>query len=858
MSLFSFSRPTLPRDSSHLLPGPRWIVPIAALAVLGLLLVATLLSLRSASLTEWGRGIPSQPRLVLDLLEELRLNLLRTTFDAAYQVDGASLDPQAIRAQAGGLLDTAARLRRLVEDEADPAKLRQLDDIEAGLGPYQQALSGFLDDAGQAGGAEVRSLVEAELPLRRALDSFAHREAERYAASAGDAGAASWQTVGLIAAAGLFLLLWSATLLVLVKRGRRLSRQVVDLTEANRQIRRQNEVAQVSERRLHAVLENGQDSILLVSTDGDVILANHACARDLGLPQDQLAGLKVFPFLPGLELQDGASWTNEARRHDGSKFPAEVTIGACQLDRGAAFVCIMRDITERQRLERIKDDFVSTVSHELRTPLTSIRGSLGLIVSNAAGELPPKAKALLDIAHKNSIRLIELVNDLLDIEKIETRHIEMQLERTDVSRLVAATVEANQGFARQFSVDLTVEDRLDPDCRVMAHPGRLQQVLANLISNAIKFSPAGRPVQVALHSTEREVTVAVRDFGPGIPDDFRPQMFRRFAQADSGDARRSSGTGLGLSIVKAIVERHHGTIDFESPLPDGGTRFWFTLPRLIEEPPVEAAPPVVVDHRPAVLICEDDYVTARLLQTAISRGGWRATIVASAEAALEALRAQRFAAMTVDLGLPAMSGLELIKAVDADPRHRTMPIIVISCTAEDEDPGLGVERARVVNWMKKPTDEIDLRRTLTDAVNRFSSLRILHVEDDADLIVILSEIIGDTAEIEVASTIATAREMLEQRRFDLVVLDVRLPDGNGLDLVPLLRTTNHQAALLILSAEDVSAGGHAMIQATLTKARMDNAQLANTISQLLAEARRRMPTEKEHGGRAADQDSVRR
>jgi DNA-binding response OmpR family regulator len=191
-----------------------------------------------------------------------------------------------------------------------------------------------------------------------------------------------------------------------------------------------------------------------------------------------------------------------------------------------------------------------------------------------------------------------------------------------------------------------------------------------------------------------------------------------------------------------------------------------------------------------------------------------------------------------------------------------MPIIVISSASQQRRQELGPDANGIVHWLRKPVVEDELRRTLVEAINASVDRNILHIEDDPDMATIVHEIvrelIGETARIEVASSLKAAREMLEQRRFDLVILDIHLPDGNGLDLIPLLRTTNRQAALLILSAEDVLVKGYAMIQASLSKARMDNSHLAETITRLLAEARKSSPKELEDVQRAAEQDPLRR
>jgi PAS domain S-box-containing protein len=243
---------------------------------------------------------------------------------------------------------------------------------------------------------------------------------------------------------------------------------------------------------------------------------------------------------------------------------------------------IMEDITARRneskRIEQLKDDFVSTVSHELRTPLTSISGSLGLLVGNAAWKLPEAAGRLLEIAYANSRRLVRLVDDILDIEKIESGKIVFNLKRVGICALVAQAIETMRGFAESYDVRIRL-DAASSDCAVTTDPDRLVQVITNLLSNAIKFSPSKGEVQVSIEIGAAAAKISVRDNGPGIPEDFKPHIFAKFEQADVSDARQKGGTGLGLSIVKEIVIRLGGTVAFEDA-PGGGTIFHVELPIL--------------------------------------------------------------------------------------------------------------------------------------------------------------------------------------------------------------------------------------------------------------------------------------
>jgi signal transduction histidine kinase len=187
---------------------------------------------------------------------------------------------------------------------------------------------------------------------------------------------------------------------------------------------------------------------------------------------------------------------------------------------------------------------------------------------------------LIEIAHKNIRRLLELVDDLLDIQKLDRDRTSVSRERLDARRLIDRALDACREMARQAQVQTTIDDGANGPVNVIGDPDRLHQALVNLLSNAIKFSPRGREVIISIYSDRTHTILAVRDFGPGIPDEFRSRIFGRFAQADTGDARRARGTGLGLSLVKAIAERHDGLVGFDTPLPDGGTRFWLKLPRL--------------------------------------------------------------------------------------------------------------------------------------------------------------------------------------------------------------------------------------------------------------------------------------
>jgi signal transduction histidine kinase len=233
----------------------------------------------------------------------------------------------------------------------------------------------------------------------------------------------------------------------------------------------------------------------------------------------------------------------------------------------------------------VKSQFLSTVSHELRTPLTSIKGSLDLVNKGTLGEVPPQLNSVLEIAGKNSVRLANLIDDLLDLQKFEAGEMVFTFEELDVKRLLTDAVEANEGFAQSMGIKVTP---LLPaqDFVIEGDRNRLMQVLSNLLSNAVKFSKEGGHVDVRARATEDEVTIAIIDYGVGIPEGSEERVFGQFTQIDSTDQRKVGGTGLGMNISKQIVGRHKGRLEYLSTLGEG-TTFLLTLRRVHPQAPSE-------------------------------------------------------------------------------------------------------------------------------------------------------------------------------------------------------------------------------------------------------------------------------
>jgi PAS domain S-box-containing protein len=438
-------------------------------------------------------------------------------------------------------------------------------------------------------------------------------------------------------------------------------------------------------------------------------------AARLGRPLRAGSGTFISMARPG--KSDESEWT--FIRKDGSRFRGSLVVTALTGAHGeiSGYLGILADITERKKMERMKAEFISTVSHELRTPLTSIRGSLGLLAGGVLGTMSEKASSMVKIAHQNSERLVRIINDILDIEKIEAGKLELHSQRVALDALLQQAVEVNQSYADKYQVSLLLEP-LPEGITVIVDPDRLMQVMANLVSNAAKFSPPGSTVHIRASAQGARARVEVEDHGTGIPEDFRPHVFEKFAQADGSTSRRFEGTGLGLSITRQLIETMGGSVGFQSTTGQG-TTFHLELPRA-----------------------------------------------------------------------PA----ELARSSD------TTRLRVLLC----EDSG-------------KP--------------------RVLHVEDDLDLWQVLQTALEGQADIVTAATLEEAYARLQGEPFALVLLDLKLPDGDGLSLLerlPLTRDGGTFPPVVILSATEVSQEVQRRVSAALVKSRVSEAHIVETILSLVA------------------------
>ena len=544
--------------------------------------------------------------------------------------------------------------------------------------------------------------------------------------------------------------------------------------------------------------------------EAETYLAQHAIdiiLLDLGLPDAQGLGAvrRARAAAPDITLVVLTGLDDEALASRAMQEGAQDYLIKGQIET-RALTRALRYAVERKRMAQSQDEFVSTVSHELRTPLTSISASLGLLVGNAVGDLPPTAARLVTIAHTNSQRLVRLVNDILDIEKVESGQVTFNLEPVEVRSLVEQAIEANREFAEGYGVKLRFDE--SSSHKVRADSDRLMQVVTNLLSNAIKFSPPDADVVVAVENAGENVRITVRDHGPGISNDFRSRIFEKFAQADASTQRQKGGTGLGLSIVKQIVLRLGGEVGF-SDAPGGGTIFYVDLPRL-DTIDSDAAVRAKKFDNAHIMRRKDDSAAATVSKLSRTAG------------ALVRAAKNVHSAVLVGLLLPGGDGIGLIQQLRAQPQYANTPVVVVSATAGRRHDDLKSPRLNVLDWLSKSLDvRRELQTTHPSIVNgEDTRLRILHLDDDPDVLGIVALALNGDAQVVSAVTVEEARHALTASDFDLAILDLALDGPSGLDLLPdLYDSTGEAIPAIVYSAQNSIPICAANAQAGLPKSR---------------------------------------
>ena len=606
--------------------------------------------------------------------------------------------------------------------------------------------------------------------------------------------------------------------------------------------------------RLRAIFASTTDAIMILDPRGRIEAVNAATTRMLGYSPADLLGRDASTLLDVADgdgsfhervgLSDGRlthpNWLDRTVRHrDGSSVPVDIALGLMPLPGELHIVAAIRDISERKALERMKDEFVATVSHELRTPLTSVVGSLGLLRAGSVGTLPAPAYRLVEIAENNSRRLIRLINDILDIEKIGSGRMHFERQPIDLVKTLERAIEDSRGLAEANGTRIEL---VAPKGQAMVRgdEDRLLQVVGNLLSNAIRFSPENGCVRVLLTSDNGQAIVSVEDEGPGIPPEFHGRIFERFSQAAGGGPR--NGTGLGLAISREIIVAHDGRIWF-GKAERGGARLSFSLPLIPHYFSREAERPV------RILLWQRHSGTADTLHAVLGEENWAIDCVDTVEAAVEGARSGRYHVLLAEIAQPDAGGLDMVRTLRQDVETRGLPVIILSQrSGEGHEAGVdatGVAALDMVDWITMPVDGGRLLEALRRAIDHSTAARpaILHVDDDADMLEVAAAALADQGVVLHASSLASARELLALQPPDVVVLDLNLRDGSGLDLLPeLLRADGSAIPTIIYSAEDILPDVARQVDAVLVKSRRSLPSLARTIRRVLASASAELET----------------
>jgi PAS domain S-box-containing protein len=528
---------------------------------------------------------------------------------------------------------------------------------------------------------------------------------------------------------------------------------------------------------LRRIVDAAKDGIVTTDGGGMIASANPAAEALFGYAGGRLAGRPVAVILPGLALggtaaaRATAGTEVEGVREDGSRFPAELSVSTVVSDAGRAYVVIVRDVTERKAVERMKDEFVAMVSHELRTPLTALRGHVELVLDGDGGPVTEMQRRLLQVATQSADRLGALINDLLDVAKIEAGRVQLRKELVDLRAVL-------QEVAATFRIEATrhhlaFREELGELPAVVGDRDRLIQVFGNLVSNAIKYTRAGE-VGVSARQVYGAVEVVVHDTGVGMTPEEQRQLFTKFFRSRDRSGPDPGGTGLGLVIVKGIVEGHGGTLAVESE-PGAGTRVRVTLPAVGGQPGAGAEQP---KQAATVLVVDDEVALRDLLLEYLQMWDYGAVPAASGAEALELAQRIKPDLIILDVGMLPMSGVDVLRQLKKDPATRPIPVLLHSVT---DDPGPMLALG-ATDFLVKPVTGPRLREAIVRALDR-TPIPLFVLDGDEARAQRIRTVLEETGlEVDPARTLADA-VAIPPTPGPIIVLGPRLADGDAAPLV---------------------------------------------------------------------------
>ncbi|HEY8737256.1 MAG TPA: response regulator [Candidatus Dormibacteraeota bacterium] len=500
---------------------------------------------------------------------------------------------------------------------------------------------------------------------------------------------------------------------------------------------------------------------------------------------------------------------------------------------------------ELARANKLKSEFLANVSHELRTPLSAIIGFSQILLDQIDGPLNEEQHQDIQQVNRSGQSLLNLINQILDLSKIEAGKMELSAERLELPGLVNSVLDSIRPLAEQKG--LRIETRFPLSLpAVEADPVRLKQILINLLSNAVKFTDRGH-IEVFAQPSGRMVRIAVKDTGIGISGDSQKVIFEEFVQGDGSSTRRHGGTGLGLSIVRKLVEMHGGAITVVSE-PGQGSTFMFTLPAWASGT-VAALPPARPRraHRPSqglpgnvILVVDDDASVRQLIARHLEQEGWKTVQASNAADAVQLAHECRPVLMTLDVMMPDASGWWVLEKLREDPETAGLPVLVVTII-EDQRLMLALGAS---DYLAKPYDRAALVEKVHHLLPQLNGKRVLVVDDDPEARILLAKILGEEgARVELASDGNQAMLSVTQTPPDLVLLDLMMPGMSGFEIVARMRAlpVTAQVPVIIVSAKELSAediltlDGH--IQRFIAKGTIDPEGLTAAVRQVLGQVK---------------------
>ena len=593
-----------------------------------------------------------------------------------------------------------------------------------------------------------------------------------------------------------------------------------------------------------ALIERAHDAIIGRDAEGRVTHWNRGAERLYGWSAAEMTGQPLHERLDTHNAVSGAAdepertaldyWegTLLQRHRDGHALTIESRRVLLRGPDGrlSATLEINRDVSTLREAVHLHAQFVALVARELRAPLTTIGGTLDLIASGALGTVSGEAQDLIDIARRHDARLMRIVADIQDAERIAAGDVPLAPQTIALAALLGQLRDeyAAAADAAGIRIDIDAAGELS----VNADPERLTQVLGHLLDNALRHAPAGSAVTLrALKLPGRRAGIEVCDRGAGVPAELRPRLFHRFLQGPVETGRPAGGAGLGLYIARELTERQGGTINYETG-PEG-TCLHLELPLAV----------VTSTHseRPHVLVVEDDALAASAFVAELSRDGYIAEVAGSVRAAREKLAVGRYALVTVDMLLPDGMGEEVIRAMREDPRHVAVPVMVVSALPQGSLEAVALP---VADWLPKPVRPERLQAAIAALGVHAERAQVLHVENDPGMREYVRRLLGPRVKLFDAETLSEAEHLAATLPFDLAILDLLLPDGYGLAVAPKLHTAGGEPTpVLVFSAGEPDPAQWQAIAGTLSKASATGKDLLRTVGSLLGRDREGPPHE---------------